>query len=433
MAQEPVFRAHMIEQGCVTALVSVVISGRWVSAAFALRVCQIFCFFSFCSEQTERMVFESRIMIAFHTLYRSHLCTPKAACMISIVVRNLSAHNSSVRKALIEQNCIALIGEIFADILVDPQAEYEFIRPCLLPLLYHLCLETDLHGELVKQGLLRLLIGLTVGSTDMDDTGSDHGSEDYDHEFEENNHTKTKHRRFKCDERCQANVDALSGHDIHFVTSSANSLALTESCLGPLLKSSLVRVLGLLVRHRELLDVSRHEIACILCRLSCDKNIEHKKQLMSEGAAEVLAAIALATQRQDTQTQCSLALGYLSSVTRVGEGVVESLLMLTLLNETKISVEQGGSRIQTADPLAVSRNGPRPDPRTDSRVDGSSDGRRTLKSAISEGLRQTRCSSFFLSTTFMIVICSPSWPNKALNTSLINFFIVVLRRAARQR
>lgn len=58
---------------------------------------------------------------------------------------------------------------------------------------------------------------------------------------------------------------------------------------------------------------------------------------VNQSAAELLIALSI-TSDANTKSQCALALGYLSELTRVKNGIVASMLLLSLNLEDKIDV-----------------------------------------------------------------------------------------------
>ena len=178
-----------------TYTVSIVLSGKWDNPRFAMLVCQILCHLSFCHEKANQMVFEAHIMMTFHLLYRKKLCSSKAACMIAIILRNLS-YESYVRPQLLSQNCTLLLGTMFIDVLDNARDDIGFIRPCVLPFLYNISLDVETHMQILDQDIMSLLNALIEtqqqrtpptgeeeeeeegSSTDSGSSSGDSGSED---------------------------------------------------------------------------------------------------------------------------------------------------------------------------------------------------------------------------------------------------------------
>ena len=438
MAQIVEYRVHMIDEGIVTSLVSAVISGKWNSPLFAMRVCQIFCLLSFSYERAESMVFDSQITLAFHLLYRNQICTPKAACLIAICLRNLS-FDVKARVQLIKHNCLKLLGAVLTDVFTNSKNEFPFIRQCVLPFLHNVCLESSLHMEIMKQGLMKLLFILTFRKRqdDYEDTETDDDDdEDEDDDFDvfrkkrENKdltyevpvaivklgeQARKSFRRMSSSHieipsssmnsnksgglgsslptptslssvgrkpsmatlpaqpgeaeiivtgrigngdhntdiedlyslpaskrSMKSSVDLMS-NDIHHIAQAISLVTSTEACYRLLIDSKCVKIFSFLVDNKYIIDLSRHEIATAICRLSSTKRPEDKQMLSDQGAAEILMSIANTVSRKDTQQQCSLALGYLSDITKVNRGVVGSLLLLSFYQDGKGNKDNNAS------------------------------------------------------------------------------------------
>ena len=79
--------------------------------------------------------------------------------MIAIILRNLS-YESYVRPQLLSQNCTLLLGTMFIDVLDNARDDIGFIRPCVLPFLYNISLDTETHMQILDQDIMSLLNAL---------------------------------------------------------------------------------------------------------------------------------------------------------------------------------------------------------------------------------------------------------------------------------
>jgi hypothetical protein len=98
----------------------------------------------------------------------------------------------------------------------------------------------------------------------------------------------------------------------------------TASCHEQMVNAGIVRIIESL--RKSLSDISCHDVICALCNMASSKAC--RRYLVDQGAAELIVRLSRLTSTEDTHQQCTLALGYLSEITRLNDGIVKSFLSL---------------------------------------------------------------------------------------------------------
>jgi hypothetical protein len=124
----------------------------------------------------------------------------------------------------------------------------------------------------------------------------------------------------------------LTKRDIYYMARTLNLVSSSSTCHEAIVEGNAVQICDhLLISDADTVTQSRHEVASALCALSSSKKC--RQVLFDQGASELLVMLARSASNRDTQSKCSLALGYLSEITKVSKDVVGTLLLLNLKNE----------------------------------------------------------------------------------------------------
>lgn len=122
-------------------------------------------------------------------------------------------------------------------------------------------------------------------------------------------------------------------NEVNFISKTINMLSQSPACPQAIVDGGVMRIFKALIDG--LSEGARSEVASALASLAACKPC--REPLVQQGAGELLIALSI-TSDPNTQSQCALALGYLSELTKVNDGVVASLLLLSLnLEEAKAS------------------------------------------------------------------------------------------------
>lgn len=351
LSQATVFRRPLIDKGCVAALVAAVVNGRVNSVELALEVCRCLCLLSFETERAEAMVVQGNVLLALHAIYHNGTCSPEAAAMISTILRNLS-DTPKIRKNIIQQDGFRLLGLLIARYA----SEGAMMCKAAVVVMSNLGEQSALHEELLEQGFMEMMFKVTVGSdeksTDATDQSvttslpsqivaasnvSDYGSDDD-----------------RSANSMQSQTLILAKSDVYFIASAIHSVCHTAACHAAIVAGHVVAIFKKLLEGKTN-DVSRHEIICALSRLSSSKRCrqtlvdQHTPTLLVQ-----LARLAIVDGRLDSESQCSLALGFLSDITCVKSGVVASFLLLSMNQEDHFEATEGAKSHTTADTDSMS-------------------------------------------------------------------------------
>lgn len=124
-------------------------------------------------------------------------------------------------------------------------------------------------------------------------------------------------------------------NEVNFISKTINMLSQSHACPEAIVDGGVMRIFKALIGG--LSEGARSEVASALASLAACKPC--REALVQQGAGELLIALSI-TSDPNTQSQCALALGYLSELTKVNNGVVASLLLLSLnLEDTKATPE----------------------------------------------------------------------------------------------
>ena len=150
MSQSDAFRIQLIENGCISALVSAVINGRITSLVLAQAVCRCLCLLSYYQKRAEIMIKRYHALLALHAIYRLNYCATNAyiCTMTAIILQNYSKAKD-VREELVAQDGFKLIVGISKYFTSD----YKLTFRATVLFVHNLSLQTSLHTKLVEQGI----------------------------------------------------------------------------------------------------------------------------------------------------------------------------------------------------------------------------------------------------------------------------------------
>lgn len=126
----------------------------------------------------------------------------------------------------------------------------------------------------------------------------------------------------------QKRSQKLSQDTIYDIIMALQLVSKTPQCREILVSKNVVRVMNTFLLGLN--ELARYEMACALDNLSSSK--ECRLKLIDQGAVDLLVTLS-DSDYTETQVQCSSALGHLSEFTKVKNGTVASLLLLSLKAE----------------------------------------------------------------------------------------------------
>ena len=328
LSQSECYRQTLIEKGCVSSLVGAVVEGKVNTVPLAEEVCRCLCLLSLSKDHSEQMLEAEHVMLALHILHRHGLCSPAAADMIAMMLRNLSC-TSSVCKHIVEQDGLPLVESLMKT--AEPMSKV-FTSAAML-LFHNIGKDVDLHSALVTGGMMSMIRGVTelaqlnaVSVEDDDLTveeGEDTGDQASVDEVEKAKHLAAQLRR-------------LGQDTVYDIVMAIQLVSLTAEAREEIVNGRVVEIF--LSVLQGLNDVIRHEMVCALGNLASSR--ECREPLVAQGAIDLLVILSQSPYA-DTQSQCATALGHLSENTHVKRGTVASLLVLALkAEEVKESVQQ---------------------------------------------------------------------------------------------
>lgn len=420
LSQSEVFRHVLIDKGCVTALVSSIVIGRLSDGIISAEVCRCFCYLSYVRERVDTCIVEGHIMLALHAIFRSEYCTGDAARMIAITIRNLTME-ASIRKHIVNQGVFELMLSCMKDFAMIRTVSYKAI----IVAIHNLCIEESLHKDLMAHGFMKAMdqisqtslsghVSASMSSHVMLDSNipSSPGKSPQHHRHHKSYPTAMVYHGMKDMEegRSQHESDTvlsseyplihLCSEDIIFLTKAIGYIAASSSCHAGLVDGGIINIFKSL--YPGLTETSRYEVACAVSNIASSK--ECRQKFVDQDAAEFIIHLAT-TQHYQTQYKCSLALGYLSEITKVNYGVVSSLLLMSLkaedensndrksINKSKESFSSSININNNNNNLNINNNGlPQISSGISSSTDFADTPRRALSFMIREGLKKRNTS-----------------------------------------
>lgn len=292
LAHQEELRRAMVEADTIPCIVQSIISGKINTVNIASEVTRCFCLLSFECDKAKAMI-SGNLITGFWVLFKSNLTTTESRAMMIITIRNMSAEKS-VRDKVVHGGAYKLLVALLDQ--YDSELSLLSLRATIVTF-YNLVQESELHSVLVTKGIVSKISSLAM-----------------------------KHGR---------NIPGHNGGlfytqiDIEFITKAINLLASSEVTREVIVQGNLIEIFGVFIEGIN--EVSMFEIASAMAKVSSSKQC--KELLVDQGAPELLIHISTTSTSLETQSKCSLALGYLSEITKVLQGTVSALLMLSLKTE----------------------------------------------------------------------------------------------------
>ena len=291
LASSELFRRQLIDDGCVKGLVGVVLAGRLVNVEITKEIAKCLCLLSYTVERAKVICISGNVLLALHAIYRSGLCNEQIAEMLAIIMRNVSEDKGTCRP-IIKQHAFELLCNMVETYYNTNIAVFK----AAVIVSFNIASEVDIREKIISQGFVTIL----KKAADLCDAA------------------KTSDES-KC----------ISDEDIDYLTKSVNMITQTPSCCKPIAEAGII---GIYYKMFDALsDKSRFEMACSIANMACTKDCRHL--LVDQAASELLIQISASTDLIHIQSHCSLALGYLSGITKVNDGIVTSMLQVSLKAE----------------------------------------------------------------------------------------------------
>lgn len=289
-----IFREKLVENNCATVLFTALTSGKIQSPHMAEEVVRCLYLLSFEMKHALQILLNGQIMLSMHIINKRKLCTPSIACMMTFILRNLS-QSPEARESLVQENALSLLLSLLE---MYPSSKSE-IFSALSNLLYNLSKEEHLHEDLMSSNVMEVVSMMVPSSTEL---------------------VKGKDKPLH-----------FGSEDILRICATVNLLSFTTSCHTRILNGKCVDTFSHLLRQLPESDASaaiENEIANCICNITTTANC--REQLNADGATELLLQLTSRSTAPETQKYCSVALSRLSESSQLGEGVVSSLLVLSL-------------------------------------------------------------------------------------------------------
>lgn len=334
------FRMNVIEESGAASLVRACMDGKVSSVEIATEVIRSFTLLTYEDGSAEALI-DSHVLLALHILYRKGLVTPDSAEMIAIIVRNMSIERK-VHDKLLEMGGFLLFRAL-SEPLTDKSVV--FARACTI-FAEEVCARAEYHASLVEQGLVGLIHEVVLPS----------GPAEYAKLFpvsEGSSYHSLQHNRSytMLAEEKSAYPLSLSSIDIRRITHALCDLSTSPSARDAIVDGEFGRLV------KKCMDSGKVDATCRYNITVCSRNLASSKQcrekLISAGLVETLLGISKSSmedsdrakreedpshdpvQARDTQEACTVALGYLSEITRVVTGDVTALLNLKASREAQ--------------------------------------------------------------------------------------------------
>ena len=299
LCQAEAFRGLAIDCDCVAALVTSVLQGKVLTADLAAEICRIFTWLSYEGNKVG-VLLKSQVFLAVQTLLRLQLCSAESMVHLALLIRNATSERSML-VALVEQGAFALLQGA----AMDHSRYNSTVLKAALRATRNLVAAPALHAKLVAQGAMQMLLFITreVEQTVPGAMGNE--------QYGPFNNTSEP---------------LLDASDISSIVYIIQELSMQEEVHEGIVGGGAVMIFALLLLRSS--EDSRQGMAAALAKLASTKAC--RQRLVDDRAPELIIELSKISHVMETQAKCSLALGHLSDITRVKEGVVESLLLLSL-------------------------------------------------------------------------------------------------------
>jgi hypothetical protein len=370
LSQMDKFKSSLVEKGGITALIGTIITGKVGTPLLAEEVCRCLCHMSYNITTAEHMVANGHLVLSMQAIYLGGLCTADTALLIALTMRNIS-ESQSARHFVIDQGAFEMMVSIITDFTYSRYC-CTIMYAAVVTFIYNLSLLFELHEKLLQQGLMLLLQRICLYSETTDDQATT--EEKRATSFEESS-LYLEQQQFAASSRssigsaysrASAVELAHSGHGDHhrrasflhpkdkqksvvkqlnasgssknnefllsfthnevsYISKTLNLLSQSPSCHLAIVAGEVMKIFKALI---DGLSVSaRCELATALANLAASKHC--REYLIKQSAMELLIALSTTSDAR-TQAQCSMAIGYLSEMSIVSDGVVASSLLLSL-------------------------------------------------------------------------------------------------------
>lgn len=367
LSQMDKFKSSLVEKGGITALIGTIITGKVGTPLLAEEVCRCLCHMSYNITTAEHMVANGHLVLSMQAIYLGGLCTADTALLIALTMRNIS-ESQSARHFVIDQGAFEMMVSIITDFTYSRYC-CTIMYAAVVTFIYNLSLLFELHEKLLQQGLMLLLQRICLYSETTDDqttveekratsfeesplfleqqqfaatSRSSIGSaycrasavelaHSGDHRRASFLHPKDKQKsvvkQLNASSGSKSNEFLLSftHNEVSYISRTLNLLSQSPSCHLAIVAGEVMKIFKALI---DGLSVSaRCELATALANLAASKHC--REYLIKQSAMELLIALSTTSDAR-TQAQCSMAIGYLSEMSVVSDGVVASSLLLSL-------------------------------------------------------------------------------------------------------
>ena len=335
---------NIVHEGGVHALVKSIMDGKVRSTEVAGEIVRTLTLISYEYEAIIPLM-DSHIFLVLHILYRKGFLVPQTGEMVGLLIRNLVI-NSKTHTKIVESGALLLFRALY-DPLIDKSVA--FARAITI-IASELGTSSELHEHMIEQGIIAMLHQVVLPAPIEDNSkytklfpvkpSSSYGALVPDVTYNE-----------LAREQKQYSLN-LSCIDIRRITDAFYYLSTTNSTHSAIVDAEYTAII------RKLLDTGKVDYDGMLSIAKCTKNLSSSKvcrqKLVDTGAVEILLEITRASMKhskgindinvnvhaieshgdrslnihEETQSACTVALGYLSEITHVASGDVSSLLDL---------------------------------------------------------------------------------------------------------
>lgn len=427
LSQMDKFKSSLVEKGGITALIGTIITGKVGTPLLAEEVCRCLCHMSYNITTAEHMVANGHLVLSMQAIYLGGLCTADTALLIALTMRNIS-ESQSARHFVIDQGAFEMMVSIITDFTYSRYC-CTIMYAAVVTFVYNLSLLFELHEKLLQQGLMLLLQKICLYSeTTTDDDHTTAEEKRVTSSFEESSlfleqqqfaaaaatsrssiiiggsmyssssrgasssssvdecaargeehrrasflHPKDKQKSVVKQQSASSGSSNSSSskinefllsfthNEVSYISKTLNLLSQSPSCHLAIVAGEVMKIFKALI---DGLSVSaRCELATALANLAASKHC--REYLIKQKAMELLIALSTTSDAR-TQAQCSMAIGFLSEMSVVSDGVVASSLLLSLSLEdfasTGAAADAAGPRapellsLKPAPPRVGSRN-----------------------------------------------------------------------------
>ena len=342
VSQSQDFRMTIVEEGGVAALVKAVMDGKILNADIAAEVVRTFTLLSYEQDAIIPLT-DSHVFLVLHIMYRKGLLTPHTGEMIGILIRNLAMIPKTHTK-IIESGAILLFRAL-CEPLIDKSVA--FARSTTI-IACELGNTTQLHDAIIEQGIIALVHQVVLPDVVKYKElfpvrpGSSYAALIQDPKY-----------KSLADSKSQYSL-SISQIDTRRITKALYSMSTTSSTHLAIVDAEFALIV------RKLLNLGKVDYESMLFIAKCSKNLSSSKscrqKLVDNGVVEILLEITRTSMmhakeqdssiearisnpyiqgeerppsiHEETQSACTVALGYLSEITHVVSGDVSSLLDL---------------------------------------------------------------------------------------------------------